>query len=64
MYEALLPSAELVTARTSRRTSLTLSFGGRPDREFSCVRADSELMIRRTLVRDTSVSLLISDIVK
>jgi hypothetical protein len=64
MYEALLSSAELVTARTSRRTSLTLSFENRSDREFSCVRVESELMIRRTLVRNTSVSLLISDIVK
>ncbi len=64
MYEALLSSAELMTARTSRRTSLTLSFESRFDREFSCVRVESELMIRRTLVRDTYVSLLISDIVK
>jgi hypothetical protein len=64
MYEALLSSAELMTARTSRRTSLTLSFENRSDREFSCVRVDSELMIPRTFVRDTFVSLLISDIVK
>jgi hypothetical protein len=64
MYEALLSSAELMTARTSRRTSLTSSFESRSDRAFSCVRVESELMIRRTFVRDTSVSLLISDIVK
>ncbi len=64
MYEAFLSSAELMTARTNRRTSLTLSFEDRFDREFSCVQVESELMIRRTFVRDTSVSLLIFDIVK
>ncbi len=64
MYEALLSSAELMTARTSRRTFLTSSFEDRLDRAFSCVRVESELMIRRTLVRDTSVNSLIFDIVK
>ncbi len=64
MYEAFFSSAELMTIRTSRRTFLTLSFENRFDREFSCVRVESELMIRRTFVRDTFVSLLIFDIVK
>ncbi len=64
MYEAFFSFTKLMTTRTTRRTSLTSSLKNRFDRAFLCVQVDSELMIRRTFVRDTFVNLLIFDIFK